>query len=419
MNTQRLVVSIGLLALSFLSQAQTTWYPVTVPTQEKLNDIQFVDDQVGFIVGENGTFLKTSNGGSLWDQPFIQGIPNQATTNILQIEMVDAMNGFLAIEYGSNVFQTSDGGFTWSAVVNSGTNQCLPVTVHALTTDNFFIGGSDCFQGATINQVQSGNWTVKTVNYMTGNTDQYVREIDFDGSLGLAALNAEYMLRSTDTGATWDTINTNIGAGNVLTSVMIANNDTCYAGYDQNGGGFGVLFSADSGLTWQEDMNSATFYYPAYYGGTLNSNGKAYLSAVPSNTDIGVIFERVGSNWQNQGVDEPVYAMDSYGTDVTWAVGDSGFVVVNQDLSAASLFEYNEQSNLLEVYPNPVQNMLEWDCSDCVSLEMQIIDLNGNIVKKNNDNFKQSLDVSDLSSGMYILSVKSDKGLCQERFIKE
>ena len=138
MNAHKILIGIGIIASSFWGNTQSTWYDVTVPTQEKLNDIEFVDDQIGFIVGDNGTFLKTSNGGALWSQPAIQGIPNQGTSNIAQIEMLDAMNGFMAVEYGSSVFQTSDGGLTWNAVVNSGTNQCLPVTVHALAIDNFF-----------------------------------------------------------------------------------------------------------------------------------------------------------------------------------------------------------------------------------------------------------------------------------------
>ena len=285
-----------------------------------------------------------------------------------------------------------------------------------LTT--FFVGGSDCFQGATINQIQSSNWTVKTVNYLTGNTDHYVKEMDFDGSLGLAALNAEYILRSTDTGATWDTINTNIGAGSVLTSVMIASNDTCYAGYNQNGSGFGVLFSADDGLTWQEDINSATFYYPAFYGFTEDNSGTIFCAAV-SGGNIGLVFEDNATSWWFHQLDQPVYAMDSYGNDVTWAVGDSGYVVVNNDLGSLSIQENQDTENALQIFPNPTKELLGWNCDYCATLSFQILDLNGKVVQENANYTKNEIDISQLTSGVYVLSVKSTLGIHKERFIKE
>lgn len=250
MNAQKILLGIGLVAISLSGKTQT-WNQVTVPTQEKLNDIQFTDDLNGFIVGENGTFLRTTNGGTVWDQPAIQGIPNQSTANIKDIEMIDALTGFLSIENNSSIYQTIDGGLNWTQVLNNGTNQCFPISIYANSTDDFFVGGADCFQGATINQVLTGNWSNQTINYETFNTLHYVIDFDFDGSLGLAVINNEFILRSTDTGVTWDTINSNIGNGNELTSVFIASNDTCYAGYNQGGSGFGILYSADNGVTWQ------------------------------------------------------------------------------------------------------------------------------------------------------------------------
>lgn len=420
MNAQQLLLCIGIVLISFSGKTQTTWYQVTVPTQEQLNDIQFVDELTGYIVGESGTFLRTLNGGNTWDQPTIQGIPTpQNQQNFIQIDFIDALNGYLVIEDLQNIYFTSDGGLNWTEVVNGGTNQCFPACVSATAVGDFFIGGSDCFQGGTINQVQQSVWTNQTINFVTWDTGHFVTEMDFEGNLGLAALNNEFFLRSTDAGATWDSINSNIGNGNVLTSVMIATNDTCYAGYNQNGGGFGVLYSTDAGLTWQEEMNSATFYYPAYYGFTQTTSGKAYCASVPSNTDIGVIFERVNGNWQYVGVDEPVYAMDSYGNDVTFAVGENGYVVVNKDLGGLSIEENDEQINLLELFPNPANMQIEWNCNDCSALRIEILDLHGKCVKKVANYGQNSIDVSDLNSGMYIISIQTETGSINERFLKE
>jgi len=89
--------------------------------------------------------------------------------------------------------------------------------------------------------------------------------MDFDGNFAFAALNNEFMLRTIDFGATWDTVSFGLSAGSVLTSVMIASNDTVYAGYNEQGAGFGILFSADNGVSWNQEINSATCFRPSLF----------------------------------------------------------------------------------------------------------------------------------------------------------
>lgn len=417
MNAQKIFFGLSLLTISLIGNAQV-WNQVTVPTQDRLNDIQFVDDQIGFIVGENGTLLKTTDGGVNWNQPAIQGIPNLSTSNIIDIDMFDAMNGFLLINNNISVYQTSNGGVNWTEIPNNFASQCMPITLYANAINDFFVGGSDCFQGATINRVVSGTWDSQIINYQTFDTQHYIVDIDFDGSLGLAAINNQYFLRSTNGGAAWDTINSNIGVGNVLTSVMIASNDTCYAGYSQNGGGFGILFSTDDGQTWQEDLSSATFFYPAYYGATENSDGKVYISAVPSAFQNGLIIEQDGSSWNYYDVAEAVYAMDSYGDDVTWAVGANGYVVVNKDLSTVSLSDNGLEMNTLTMYPNPTKDILEWNCSDCLNKEVHIFNATGQEVLSTITEVSK-VDVSQLPSGVYIAEIRTNEGVMNSKFVKE
>ena len=48
------------------------------------------------------------------------------------------------------------------------------------------------------------------MNYESFNPGEYVAQMDFNGTTGLAAMNGPYMLRSTDSGFTWDTIPTGL-----------------------------------------------------------------------------------------------------------------------------------------------------------------------------------------------------------------
>lgn len=419
MNAQKILFGIGLLAISFSGKAQT-WNQVAVPTQANLSDIEFVNNQVGYIAGDSLTILKTTDGGINWTSISHQGLPTQGfTPNIQEIEFVNETIGYLTIENDAWMYKTADGGLNWTQVQNNQTNQCYPVSIYLLAEDDLFVGGADCFQGMTINQYQGGNWNNQQVNAINFDSSRKMIDIEFDGNLGLAAANNDYFLRSTNAGNTWDSINSNIGDGNELTSVYIASNDTCYAGYNQSGGGFGILFSTDDGLTWQEDMSSATFYYPAYYGVTENNDGKVYMAAVPSFGIGGLIFERIGGQWAYFDVDQPVYAMDSYGNDVTWAVGDSGYVVVNKDPATLSLNSVSTVDETIELYPNPTSDLLFWEYDVSKQNDIQIVDLNGKMVKEVLNATTNSLDLSDLNPGVYVFQLTSENQTFRTRFIKD
>jgi len=72
--------------------------------------------------------------------------------------------------------------------------------------------------------------------------------------------------------------------------------------------------------------------------------------------------------------------------------------------------------------PNPVKNnILLNTTSDIVFSNVAILDLNGKTIKefKVIDNNKLEFNVSDLSTGTYILNLSTDKGISTKKFIKE
>lgn len=198
----------GILTTVLVSTcAAQNWYPVNVPTNERLNDIEFASSTIGYIVGENGTFLKTTDGGQTWSNTNPTWNGNSfGTLSLLDISFVSETIGYLVLEGAQGTVKTLDGGQTWSDLPANTTNQCFANCVYSFAEDDLMIGGSDCFQGATITQFQTPTWTVQTVNYTTFDTNHKINQIDFEGNLGVAAINNEFMLRSVDFGQTWDTV---------------------------------------------------------------------------------------------------------------------------------------------------------------------------------------------------------------------
>lgn len=143
------------------------------------------------------------------------------------------------------------------------------------------------------------------------------------------------------------------------------------------------------------------------------------MAAVPSFGQQGLIFEKQGAFWNYFDVDQPVYAMDSYGDDVTWAVGDSGYVLVNQDLSTVSVEEMQFEMQLLTAYPNPASDQLSWECNECTATEIRVLDVSGKQVLEASNPMQNSISVLSLHSGVYIFEIHSDLGIHSTRFVKE
>lgn len=72
----------------------------------------------------------------------------------------------------------------------------------------------------------------------------------------------------------------------------------------------------------------------------------------------------------------------------------------------------------ITLYPNPVTNVLNINSITSIN-KMQIIDLNGRIVKdiKANNTISQ-INVSDLLSGIYILNIETENGFFVKKFVK-
>lgn len=74
----------------------------------QINCIQFITENIGYAVGGNGLYLKTTDGGQTWEENFISPYSNLTTvwftsTNVGYINNV------------GGIFKTTDGGVNWNA----------------------------------------------------------------------------------------------------------------------------------------------------------------------------------------------------------------------------------------------------------------------------------------------------------------
>jgi hypothetical protein len=90
-------------------------------------------------------------------------------------------------------------------------------------------------------------------------------------------------------------------------------------------------------------------------------------------------------------------------------------VNVTVNLSAQDFF-----ANNLKIYPNPTKDILNLSSSTTLINNVEVTDLNGRVVKSFNLNgiSQVELNISDLHSGMYFVSVETDLGKGTSKIIK-
>jgi len=83
---------------------------ISSDTQANLWGVSFANETTGFIVGDNGLILKTTDGGNSW-----KAIKSPVTKYLMAIQFVNSTTGYIVGDAGT-VLKTIDGGNTWQAL---------------------------------------------------------------------------------------------------------------------------------------------------------------------------------------------------------------------------------------------------------------------------------------------------------------
>ena len=84
-----------------------TWHPQQSGVYYPLRGVQLVDRKTGWIIGENGIILYTENGGQRWERQ-----EGNTYNNLFDLHFVSAQEGWIVGDFGTLLY-TQDGGQTW------------------------------------------------------------------------------------------------------------------------------------------------------------------------------------------------------------------------------------------------------------------------------------------------------------------
>jgi hypothetical protein len=244
-----LIAALFLVSLfTSVRTGQATWNKIA-QFSERATCGYFFDANVGFIcVGSTTTTAGikfTSDGGASWRQVVT---PPWSATGLgylwfTDIWFANRLTGYCTFIYantGANMWQTNDGGLTWTNSGYTGSPCAVRATSHALIV-------ADYLSGIEVSTDFGTSWTIKSNLGTVGLsfTD------DLHGSTGgFGPQNPPYF--TTDGGLTWSATGSRIGQeswgvyGEPLTTKM-------FEVPENNSGGFiqqSVLRSTDNGQNW-------------------------------------------------------------------------------------------------------------------------------------------------------------------------
>ena len=228
-----------LLLVANLTQAQWFWQN-PMPQGNTLRDIKIISPLIGWAVGNYGTIIKTTNGGTTWDTQ-----TSGTTEDLLGVSFTNANNGTV-VGLNGTILRTTNGGVTWIQQSSVGGDLSSVSFIDANI-------GTTVGDGGVILRTTNGGVTWIQQSSVAG--DLY--SVSFiDANIGTAVGRFGKILRTTNGGVTW--IEQTSGTTGELESVSFtdANNGTA-VGYIVGGAGI-ILRTTNGGVTWIEQTSGTT-----------------------------------------------------------------------------------------------------------------------------------------------------------------
>lgn len=167
------------------------WLRLNSNTNENLNSIWFLPEEKGFLCGNNGVFKYSSNGGYSWQETSLA-----ISEDLMDLFFLNEFKGWVVGENGT-IFKTSDGGLTWSSQT-SGTQFNLE-TVHFINENEGWAAGLD---GVILHTVNGGiNWNVQS-----GGLSEWIYSIHFTDENNGWAASGNVLMHTTNGGELWEVI---------------------------------------------------------------------------------------------------------------------------------------------------------------------------------------------------------------------
>ncbi len=385
------------------------------PVAARHDDMHFITPNLGWVVNSSGQILKTTDGGNSWTKQY------QSSVYFRSVKFADSLRGWAGtLNTDSVLFHTNDGGLNWNLVTNIPLPRPKRICGLAIPNDSV-IYGSGAFDGpAVIIKSTDGGQTWQSIDmsmYAGNLIDMYFLNSDSGFVVGGAPATQvlvdtkPIVLFTGDGGQTWETRYSGNALGEWGWKIVFPSDNIGYVSLE-NENSARIVKSTDAGLTWTErpirdliDLEGIGFY----------------------NNDIGWVAARQeekittdgGLTWQATDIGKQINRFQFFGDTLAYAAGVTIYKLTKSIVTdVADNKIVNKDFFLLQNYPNPFNPSTNIVYSLPKSTNVRLIIYNGlgqtvrNLLNKFQSNGKHTVtwDGKDnlgrfVSSGFYIYRI--------------
>lgn len=192
-NINKFILSVIFIINIFCPNLKAQWVSATLEVAGG-NDIQFFDENTGWLVGSSGIIKKSTNGGANWVTQ-----TSNTTEFLYRVKMLNSNTGYACGDRGV-ILKTTNSGTNW-IVQTSGTSLLL-YGLDIYNTSTVICTGANRIQVKTTNG--GLNWTAVSMNGVVSNSNVKGIEIIDNSTIFICTSESSgsgKVYKSTDGGA--------------------------------------------------------------------------------------------------------------------------------------------------------------------------------------------------------------------------
>ncbi|OFX31041.1 MAG: hypothetical protein A2X08_18245 [Bacteroidetes bacterium GWA2_32_17] len=396
------------LILSFLSFSlyfnclNAQWQQTSLNNGD-ITSIVVSDSNIFASYGSGHSVFLSNNNGTNWTA-VNTGLP--ASTVVLDLKVIG--NNLFAATQNDGVFLSTNNGASWTSVNNGLAGSALSDYSLEINGSSIYVGTS-C-GGVYLSTDNGTSWSA--VNNGLPFSSYIIYSLAASGTNVFVSLYGGGIYLTTNSGTSWTAVNTGLSSLNVSSLVISGSN--IFAGVT----GAGVFLSTNDGASWilmnfgltNSDIRAFAISGTYIFAGTWG--GGVYLS------------QNGGTSWtqMSDGLTGNALFIESLAVkgDTLFA-GNGYYGVWRRTISEMIGIDEVNENNILTVYPNPASKNINIKTTiqskdamvSIFNIQSQLL-LQQPLYKENTE-----INISTLTKGMYIIKVKSDKGIVTNKFIKQ
>jgi photosystem II stability/assembly factor-like uncharacterized protein len=385
------------------------WVTQNSGTTQHLYDVYFIDTQTGWACGDNGTILKTINGGINWN------LQNTSITEPVEtVHFNNAFTGWAGTRVTGRIIKTTNGGTTWVQQYQSSS-----ISILSLYFLDSLIGWTTG-EGLPFEELRTSNggstWDSIDVTTGRGNSVFFINPLT--GWVSIASS----IYKSTNGGASWFfQFQEFLGE---IAGISFVNQNT------------GWLLFSETWIVYKTTSGGSNWFLQDTLVDCFNAHSIQFTNVNTGwiSGDCGQIFSTTngGLNWyqENTGTNFFLNSVYFVNDTVGWSVGGTGKIIHTSNGGAILPVEnvsidVPKDFRLYQNYPNPFNSETEisFDIPLGDNYSLTIYNTLGQSVKVLFDEYRSAgryntnFNAGSFASGVYFYELKSKIYCKTNRFI--